>query len=513
MTAFSRRSFLQSTAALAAWSLLPGPGFSLVKRFPKLQNYPFACGIASGDPTPTGVVLWTRLAPDPLGGGGMPNEAVEVSWTIAHDEGMTKVVQKGTAVAEPNLAHSVHVEAEGLEPSRGYFYQFKVGHETSPVGRTHTAPAAGSVPDRLRFAFASCQHYESGLYTAYEHMAKEPLDLVIHLGDYIYEGAGRDRQIRKHVGPEIVTLEQYRNRHAQYKTDEHLQATHLAFPWIVTWDDHEFDNNCAGAISEEPDVTPEEFLVRRAAAYQAYYEHMPLRRTSIPKGPDMQLYRRIAYGDLASFHVLDTRQYRSDQPCGDGNKPPCDEAFDPDRTMLGEAQEAWLTDGLTKSSALWNVLAQQVMFAPVDRDPESGVKLSMDQWPGYEANRRRLLRVFDEAAVSNPVVITGDIHSNWANDLHRDDADSPVVATEYVTTSISSGGNGRLNEEYAAGMKADNPFVKFHNGERGYVQCEVTPKAWHSAYQVVEDITQPGAPLITRARFVTEAGRPGVQTA
>ncbi|MGC1272845.1 MAG: alkaline phosphatase D family protein [Planctomycetaceae bacterium] len=513
MTAFSRRSFLQSAAALAAWSTLPGPSYGLLKRFPKLQDYPFACGVASGDPTPTGVVLWTRLAPDPLNGGGMPHEAVEVSWTIADDERMTKVVQKGVAVAEPDLAHSVHVEAEGLKPGRGYYYQFKVGHEISPVGRTRTAPTVGAKTDRLRFAFASCQHYESGLFTAYEHMAKQPLDLVIHLGDYIYEGAGRDRQIRKHVGPEIVTLDHYRNRHAQYKTDEHLQATHLAFPWIVTWDDHEFDNNCAGAISEQSHVSEQEFLERRAAAYQAYYEHMPLRKATFPKGPAMQLYRKLPFGGLVDFHVLDTRQYRSDQPCGDGKKLPCDEALDPSRSLLGEAQEKWLTDGLAASKATWNVLAQQVMFAPVDRDPEEAVKRSMDQWPGYEANRRRLLNFFDEAAVSNPVVITGDIHSNWANDLHLGDAESPVVATEYVGTSISSSGNGSRGEEYAAGMQADNPFVKFFNGERGYVQCELSHDLWQSAYQVVEDVTQPGAPLVTRARFATEAGKPGVQSA
>ena len=234
----SRRLFLKSTAGLAAISLLPRPSFGVVKKNPKFSAYPFACGVASGDPAPDGVVLWTRLAPKPLEGGGMPNENVEVSWTIADDEQMTKIVQKGTAIASPELGHSVHVEAEGLEPNRGYFYQFKAGNETSPVGRTKTAPALDGRLDRLRFAFASCQHYESGLFTAYEHMAKQPLDLVVHLGDYIYENGGRDRKIRKHVGPEIKTLEQYRNRHAQYKTDKHLQATHQAFPWIVTWDDH-----------------------------------------------------------------------------------------------------------------------------------------------------------------------------------------------------------------------------------------------------------------------------------
>ena len=508
----SRRAFLHSSAALAAWTVLPTPSFGALRRFPTLSGYPFACGIASGDPTSNGVVLWTRLAPDPLNGGGMPDEDVEVSWIVADDERLTKVVQKGTAVASPDLAHSVHVEVEGLRPGRGYFYQFKVGSETSPVGRTRTAPDALQANGKLRFAFASCQHYETGLYTAYEHMATESLDLVVHLGDYIYEGAARDRQVRKHVGPELNSLADYRNRHAQYKTDEHLQATHVAFPWIVTWDDHEFDNNCAGANSEQPDVTPEEFLKRRANAYRAYYEHMPLRRRCVPQGSDMTLYRRLSYGNLASFHVLDTRQYRTDQPCGDRTKPPCEEAFDPQATMLGDKQERWLKEGLTGSKSVWNVLAQQVMFAPVDRVPGDEVGMSMDQWPGYEMARRRLLSFMQEAGVSNPVVITGDIHSNWANDLMLPD-EGPTVATEYVGSSISSSGDGNLREDYAADVKSENPFVKFYSGERGYVRCELTPKVWKSDYQAIEIVSQPGAPLITRASFVTEAGRPGVQTA
>jgi alkaline phosphatase D len=240
---------------------------------------------------------------------------------------------------------------------------------------------------------------------------------------------------------------------------------------------------------------------------------MPLRARSVPRGPNLTLYRTIRFGRLATFQVLDTRQYRTDQPCGDGTKPQCEEALDPKATILGAAQEKWLTDGLAASKATWNVLAQQVMFAPVDRVPGEKFGMHMDQWPGYEANRRRLLAFFDEADVKNPVVITGDIHSNWANDLHLGDPETPVVATEYVGTSISSSGNGKRNEEYATAMTSENPFVKFCNAERGYVHCELTPALWRSDYQVVEEVTKPGAPLITRASFVTEAGKPGVQPA
>ena len=312
-------------------------------------------------------------------------------------------------------------------------------------------------------------------------------------------------------------MNDYRTRHAQYKTDKDLQAAHAAFPWLVTWDDHEVDNNYAGDISEQKNVDPAEFLKRRAAAYQAYYEHMPLRRPAKPEGANMHLYRTVPFGTLADFHVLDTRQYRSDQPCGDGNKPPCGGEMDPNATLLGKEQKAWLKGKLAKSPAAWNVLAQQVMFAPADRSPGSLVSRSMDQWPGYEVERREMLQFFDEAQVKNPVVITGDIHSNWANNLELPAGDQVAggrtVATEYVGTSITSGGNGSQREDQADARLRENPFVKFFNGERGYVSCEVTPKTWHSHYRVVEKVTTPDAPLLTRASFVTESGNPGVQEA
>ena len=236
--------------------------------------------------------------------GVRPPVPVKVAWMIAEDEGMSRVVARGQANAVPEWAHSVHVEVSGLKPDRWYWYQFKAGSEVSPKARTRTLPAAGVMAPRLRFAFASCQHYETGLYTAFEHMLKEDLDLVFHLGDYIYEYRGIDKRVRKHLGDEITSLDDYRTRHAQYKTDPALQAMHAAVPWVVTWDDHEFDNNCAGDISEQPGVASADFLKRRAVAYQAYYEHMPLRRSALPKGPDMLLYRSLSFGALAQFFVL-----------------------------------------------------------------------------------------------------------------------------------------------------------------------------------------------------------------
>ena len=511
----SRRSFVLAGGSLAAAALWSSRAVGVVKKNIKVPDSLFTLGVASGDPSEGGFVIWTRLAPQPLDGGGMPPENVEVAWQVAEDEQMTKVVRSGTTVATPDWAHSVHVEVAGLSPDRWYFYRFHASGQDSPTGRARTMPAAGATPQSLKFAFASCQHYENGLFTAYEHMAKEQLDLILHLGDYIYEGPGRDKQVRKHVGGELLKLADYRNRHAQYKADPLLQAAHAAAPWLVTWDDHELDNNCAGAISEEKDVTPVDFLLRRAAAYRAYYEHMPLRRSSLPKGPDMQLYRKVSFGNLAEFFVLDTRQYRSDQPCGDGNKPQCEEALDPKATALGAAQEKWLMSGLAASNGRWNVLAQQIMMARVDRTAGEVAAFSMDQWPGYEMNRRRLLTHFEERKTRNPVVLGGDIHSNWANNLviDFDQREPRTVASEFVGTSICSGGNGVNEPRRLSELYAENPFVKFHNAERGYVRCTVTPSQWQSDFQVVEYVTRPGAPLLTRASFVVEDQQPGVQRA
>jgi len=509
----SRRQFL-ATSSLAAASVWSSRAVGALKQNVKLPDHPFQCGVASGDPSEGGFVIWTRLAPKPLEGGGVPDTAVEVAWQVAEDEAMSRVVAKGTAVANPDWAHSVHVEVQGLKPDRWYWYQFKAAGDTSPIGKSRTMPSADSMPESLRFAFASCQHWEGGLYTAYDHMARENLDLVIHLGDYIYEDAGKTKGLRLHVGPKLTTIDDYRNRHAQYKTDLMLQEAHAAFPWLVTWDDHELEDNCAGEISGKG--TPHDaFLQLRTTAYKAYYEHMPLRRSSLPSGPMMQLYRRIAFGRLAQFDVLDTRQYRTDQPCGDGTKPPCGDELDPKATLLGDAQEKWLLEGLARSPATWNVLAQQVMMARVDQTPGEKVTVSMDQWPGYELNRRRILKYFADRKIANPIVIAGDIHSNWANDLlvNFDDLDGRAVATEFVGTSISSGGDGTAKPSKLDGILADNPFVKFHNTQRGYVRCHATPQRWSTDFQIVPFVTKPGAPLENAASFVVEAGRAGAQRA
>jgi alkaline phosphatase D len=502
-----RRAFL-----LGGLALVGAGALTRVQARPRWDATPFSLGVASGDPAHDGVVLWTRLAPDPLNGGGMSPESVDVRWEVADDDAMRKVVKRGRTTATGAWAHSVHVEVDGLKANRPYWYRFHTGEAASPIGRTRTLPKPGDEADRLRFAFASCQHYETGLFTAYRHMAAEDLDIVFHLGDYIYEGPGRDGQVRKHGGPEIMTLQDYRNRYAQYKLDPDLQAAHAAFPWVVTPDDHEVDNNYAGATSENDDPR-DAFLLRRAAAYQAYYEHMPLRRRSVPAGPAIQLYRHFSYGSLASFFVLDTRQFRTNQPCGDGLKAPCPGQADPSATLLGPSQERWLFDALVRSKGHWNVLPQQVMMAKVDQMPGPEERYSMDQWSGYDACRTRLIEFFATRKPSNPVVLTGDIHSNWVNDLKVDfrDADAPAVATEFVGTSITSGGDGVDQTARMKDVLAENPFVKFQSSQRGYVSCAVTPKTWHADYQVLDYVSRPGAPRKTRASFRVTSGRPGAE--
>ena len=514
MTLLTRRSFVAGTTSLALAAMLArradggGPGTA---------DHPFALGVASGDPSPDGVVLWTRLAPrlrEP--GGGMPASPVEVVWEVAEDEAMTRLLQRGHARADPAWAHSVHVEVQGLRPDRWYWYRFRAGGEASPVGRTRTLPATGRAVDRMRFAFASCQKYEVGHYTAYEHLVREDLDLVVHLGDYIYEKDDGGKGVRKHGLTECFTLDDYRARYAVYKADPALQAAHALAPWIMTWDDHEVSNDYAGQIHEEPDrFTPTEFLIRRAAAYQAYYEHMPLRRSARPVGPDLRLHRRLDYGLLASFHVLDTRQYRTDQPAGPRRQPAGPAQLDPAGTMLGMEQRAWLFDGLATSRARWNVIAQQVIMAPVDRVAGPDVVVDVDKWSGYEHERRLLLRHLRDRRIANPVVITGDIHSNWANELSAggDGPDGPPVAAEFVGTSITSGGDGIDQPDHLAALLAENPFVRFHNNERGYVRCEVTPGFWRADFRTVPFVSRPGAPIRTRASFVVEKGRSRLQRA
>ena len=516
--ALSRRTLLLGSAAVGATSAATAwpLAASAAPHRGTLNSDPFTLGVASGDPEPDGFVLWTRLAPTPLaedGSGGMPGRNIPVEWELAVDGRCRRVVRRGAVVARPELAHAVHVELHDLQPGREYFYRFRADNYVSPIGRTRTAPALWASVSALAMSFASCHYFEHGYFTAYRHLAADEPDLVLHLGDYMYEYPAGTSPLpggnpRDHEGPETRTLANYRQRYAQYKTDPNLRAAHAVAPWAVVFDDHEIANNWAGEVPARPDP---EFLARRAAAFQAYYENLPLRRSSIPRGIDMHLFRRLRWGRLATFHLLDTRQYRDDQACGDGYKD-CPAALDTARSITGAEQEKWLLDGFSSSTARWDVLGQQVFFGRRDSSPGPESVVSMDAWDGYPASRDRITRGWVDAGVRNPVVLTGDVHSHWAGELKLDYADptSRTVGTELACSSITANGDGADVGGGDHPWAAWNPHLRFYNNQRGYVRTTITADSLTADFQVVPYVTQPGAPVHTRATFVIEDRLPGL---
>jgi len=510
-----RRDFLLDLSRNAALCAAV-PSIWRVRWHPTFADDPFQLGVASGDPTPTNCVIWTRLAPRPLEpDGGMTLKTV-VTWEVADDDKFSKIVKQGRATAAPELGYSVHADVDGLEPARWYFYRFRSGDATSPVGRLRTMPAAGTQPP-LHFAFISCQHYEQGLYTAHDHMSRENLDLIAFLGDYIYESGPTPSATRQHASVEPRDLPGYRGRYAQYKTDAYLRATHALCPWLIIWDDHEVDNNYAGLAGENNMESEEQMRERRAAAYQAWWENQPVRVPRARSWADLTIMRTADWGSLARFHLLDGRQYRTDQACGDGTHiVPCGDWDDPKRTMLGDAQEKWLSDGLATSRAHWNVLANQTMLAPFDTMPGPQVQLPMDNWSGYPKARDRLLDSIAKHAPNRTVVVTGDIHSNWVNELHSsfERPDRPIVAAEFVGTSISSAGDGTDRARYVTpATMSENPHMKWQNSRRGYVTCSVDGDSWSAEYRTVRFVSKPGAPVETASKWRVEHGRPGISSA
>ncbi|MGV9771351.1 alkaline phosphatase D family protein [Streptosporangium sp. NPDC003464] len=506
----SRRVFLSVAAAGAGGLLLTGAGLAPAAASRALGGDPFTLGIASGDPSREGLVLWTRLALDPLGPGGrggMPARDVDVEWQLAADERFARVVRAGTETARWERAHSVHVELDGLEAGREYFYRFRAGGHLSPVGRTRTAPA---VLSPLTLAIAACAHYEHGYYTAYRRLAEQDPDLVVHLGDYMYEYAPRGYtalggSVRRHTEGKCATLADYRMRHAQYKSDADLQAAHAVAPWLVAFDDHEIENNWAAGVSSSGAA---DFARRRAHAFQAYYENMPLRRASLPGGASMRIHRRVDWGPLARFHLLDTRQFRDDQACEDGLRAGCDDRLATGRTLLGEDQRRWLLDGLAASGARWNLVGQQVLMAQRDSKVGPGTEVNMDSWDGYAAERTRLLTGFRDSGAANPVVLTGDAHMHHAADLRLDfdDPDSPRVAVELVTSSVASDGDGYRDRGRIAETLAENPHISYLDQRRGYIVCRLTSDELRADFRTLDYISRRGAPAKTSARFTVPAG-------
>lgn len=523
--ALSRRAFAAGTAvaglAIGSDTLLrPATG---ARAATPLRSDPFTLGVASGDPLPDGFVIWTRLAPDPLaddGLGGMPPRPYVVSWQVASDPAFRRVVRAGSTRAVPDLAHAVHVDVSGLPAGREYWYRFRLGRHVSPVGRGVTAPDPWATPAALAMSFVSCSQFEHGFFTAYRRLAEDRPDLVLHLGDYQYEYQADvytvpGGNVRDHRGPETTTLAGYRQRHAQYKTDADLQAAHAAAPWLAVWDDHELDNNWADEMPEKLAEAGPAYLARRSAAFQAFWENMPLRTSSVPRGIDMQLFRRVQWGQLANFHMLDTRQYRDDQACGDGYDD-CPAADDPARTIMGVDQEAWLLDGFGTSTAQWDLLGQQVFFSQRDSTPTPDLTVSMDAWDGYRASRQRITQGWVNAGVRNPVVLTGDVHTHWASEVKLDylDAAAPSVGTELVCSSITSGGNGADSADATHPWFAQNPHLKFWNNLRGYVNTTIRPDRMDVDFRAIQRVSEPGHPVFTRRSYsIVDGDRTLHQTA
>jgi alkaline phosphatase D len=521
---FDRRAFLGHSARLISLA-------AFAAAFPatavqRVTSYPFSLGIASGSPRPTSVVLWTRILPDALNAESVAPKPVSVRWEVADDQGFTQLVAKGVATALPELAHSVHVDVRNLQPDRWYWYRFMLGDAVSPVGRTRTAPAPDAMPATLRCAFASCQHWEFGEYAAHRHIADAAPDLVAFLGDYIYEWGPFDltHPAKARRTNESMTLTDYRARYAQYKSDPQLQAAHLAAPWIVTWDDHEVANDYGDDRDERLDRN---FLARRAAAYQAFYEHMPIRLPTLQDGAlryaNFRLYERYDWGRLAQFHMLDDRQYRSHHACppqGRGGSTSvtadCKERLESDRTLLGKDQENWLADGFARSKAKWNILAQQTLMAQTTQlplDGPQGGRFWTDGWDGYPAARQRLFDSIAKHRPSNPLVLSGDVHSFFAADLRRDfdrpvSADNPVLATEFCGTSVTSSGRPQARTDQYLAM---NPHLRYGRSDvRGYALAEITPSKTSVRFEALDDVRRADSASSTIARFLVEDGKAGL---
>lgn len=481
-------------------------------------EYPFTLGVCAGDPAVDGFVIWTRLAPRPLEPVyGMPMKPVGVEWEVAEDDAMKSIVAKGSSVARPELGHAVHVEVAGLKPGRPYWYRFRCAGERSLIGRAATLPAPGATVESLRFAAVGCQHFEAGWYTAYRHVAEENCDFLFHYGDYIYEYSpgyvldAFDRPIepvRRYLGDEPFSLDAYRLRYAQTTLDADLQAARASAPWFCTYDDHEVQNNWVSEFDQNG-TPPADFILRRRMAMQVWYEHMPVRRATMMADGTVDFHTRADFGNLLRLHLPNTRLYRTDQPCGDGFQEICAGVQDPKAQVLDPAQEQWVAEGLARSSQRWQGFVQQVMMNPLDRrrpqDQQAQPVLNMDSWAGYAAQRERMFRLFDQRG--NVVVVTGDEHQNYAQDLMLG---AKVAASEFVATSISSGGDGHVLRPGNERLMADNPSLKWTNDRRGYLVNEITPKAWTARFRTLDAVTTKGLPIKTAATWVVENERRGL---
>ena len=480
---------------------------------------PFALGVASGRPRPDAVVLWTRLLVDEQDRAVAGNDAIDVTVEVFADSALKQRVHLAKITTDASRGHSVHLLVQSLQPSTDYWYRFRQGDATSSVGHTRTTPALQADVAMLRIALSSCQHYEAGLFVAHQEIAQQDLDFVLFVGDYIYESSNAQYTTRKHITEEPKTLEQYRARYALYKQDPMLQASHAAHPWVLMWDDHEVVNDYANQVDMKNTPVPE-FLARRAAGYQAYFEHQPVLLGPDPKSPQrasMRLHDQFAWGRLADIWTLDNRQFRSPLACPDpvrgGGRmvTQCDALSDPTRSMFGFEQERWLDKGLKASKRTWKLLAQGTQMSSTSIPGPTGRAYWNEAWDGYPEARKRLLQSLADNQIKNVVSLGGDVHMNIAANLRPvpNDPNSPLVASEFVTTSVTSRGMG----EKALGIVRDNnpDLIHARGDERGYSLISVTPAHVRCDFRTTAMPAGSEASFKTQASFVVEKGNPAVK--
>lgn len=484
-----RRRFLSSMAMGAAAASLTSPwNGRAFAATPKFINDPFSMGVASGDPTPEGFVLWTRLAPNPFDVEPFTQDLVEVLVEVAEDEKFTKIVRRQTEIARPDNAHSVHAEINGLPAGRNYFYRFRCGGVASPVGRTITAPLFAQKLDKIKFAWHSCAHYEQGYYTAYRDIAEQHPDIILGLGDYIYE-VSWGPQLRRMPVNEATSVDEYRLIHAVTKLDKDLQAAHAVAPWLFIWDDHEVANDYQGDWgSTLPGLDEKTFVARRLASYKAYFEHLPLRaRSRFDAVNRMRIYGQSTFGDLLEFTLLDTRQFRPRASCPSNpekytgemiSKANCADLTDKTRSILGAQQERFVNDNFMRGNTRWSVLVQPTFFGDLAQKNDKGEAIVFNEgWSGFNPARQKIIdTIAKRQKQSSCVVIGGDMHAFFAADVKKDydKPDSETVAVEFVSGSITS---KSYNYERFMKMMPDNPHIKFFDDRtNGYGIVEVTDK-------------------------------------
>jgi alkaline phosphatase D len=516
-----RRQLLSLAAASAALVSLPKTGWGKLN----WPTNPFSLGVASGSPSSESMVLWTRLGSEALKQTGRTLSSIDVTWQLAHDPQFSQIVQQGQLQATPERGHSLHAEVSGLAPAREYFYRFISGQAVSPLGKTRTFPAPHSPAARLRLSYASCQRWGDGFYTAYRDMREQNLDVVMFLGDYLYEyPPSASRDVRPTTGDWVLTLDDYRARYALHKSDPHLQAMHAECPWILTWDDHEVQNDYAELHAGFSGAPVQNFTERRRNAYQAFYENMPLRHADFARllnrqSDQVQVFGSVKFGQLATIYNLDNRQYRHRQACTPGDRPGgarinperCERLGQEYRTLLGQQQEGWLKRQFEGSQTQWNLIGQQSLIGP--RDMGAGMsRIWNDGWGGYPAARQRLIDAMRTTRLKNPVVLGGDVHQNWVGHILSDYAhpESQAVAVEFCGTSISS--RNRATEAELAKILRHSPYFVFADARyRGYGVVDVQQHSLTTSLRTVKNIRDPDSEVFTLGRFSVEAGRPEIR--